>query len=85
MALRLIFLVLVLLPTAFLLTLAFRSYKLARRSPMMFDLRQDTSPATSAEAMRCFIVITAGSAESRRERKCRRSRHPNTKPMTYKR
>lgn len=43
-----------------LLTLALRSYRLARRSPMMRCLRHETSPATSADAMRCFIFLGEG-------------------------
>jgi hypothetical protein len=39
------------------LALAFRSYKLARRNPMIRCFKQDTSPATSAEAMRCFTIL----------------------------
>lgn len=39
------------------ITLALRSYMFASRSPMMRCFRQDTSPATSADAMRCFTIL----------------------------
>jgi hypothetical protein len=35
---------------------------LARRSPNIFCFKHDTSPATSAEAMRCFTMVAAAAA-----------------------